>query len=301
MASAAIETAYRYYHVKVSVTKLPGKLRCDPLAVVFTGGPGGYTEIARTRPRPNEWNPKFPESIAFPADTDAERAAHIRVDIYNKVVSEDHFLGSASCQLFHIIQSEGSGLVLPFCTPDCGDGHPKARVTLSAIEGYKKMCSDGSKKVVFAFELAQTNFYGVSMKVFFDVSRAAGSTWVPVLTSAHAKLDPQGWCQFPSVGSTLLDLVQDEPSTPLMINLYRYKIIGQKRLLGHVQFSISQLLKMQQGSCIPFMGNARERLISADCSVEHASETGGSYSIGLKLVNVQWRAEEILPPENQPV
>lgn len=298
MSSSAIDTAYRYFHVKVSAIKLPGKLRCDPLAVVYSGAPGHYTEIAKTRPRPNEWNPKFPETIALPADSDLERAAHIRVDFYNKVVSEDRFLGSANCQLIHIIQNESGSLALPLCTPDFGDGHPKARVVLTAIEGFKKLSCDSSKKVQFSFELAQTNFYGVSMKCFYDVSRAAGASWAPVLTSAHAKLDAQGWCQFPSVGSTLLDLVQEQPGTPLMINLYRYKVLGQKRLLGYVQFSIKDIVKMERGSCIPFIGNPRERLISADCSVEYAAEEAGAYKIGLKLVNVQWRAEEILPPED---
>jgi hypothetical protein len=293
---AALENSFRYYQVMVSAQSLPGRLRIDPLAVVFTGGPGGYAEVGRTEKRPNSWNPQFATSIALPADSDVERAVDVRIDFYNKNVSEDRFLGTASCSLHHLIDAAGAPVVLPLKTPEAGEGDPKARVQVVATEGYRSPTSDAGKTARFAFEMEQTNFYGVAMTAYYEISRSTGAAWVPVLTSGHSKVDPQGWVQFRSTSITLMELVQDQPSMPLMLSVYRHKTLGPRRLLGHVQFTLEQLVRTEPGDLLPFVGNTRENLLAADCSVEHAKQNNGIYQIALKLVNVRWKADEIPNP-----
>jgi C2 domain len=292
---------FKYYQVSVAATALPGYGRLDPLAVVYTGGAGSHTELGRTRALGNQWNPSFPEVFFFPCDSAAQNAADIRVDFYNKHVRQDRFLGTAQCQLTHVVQSNGV-ISLPFMLAETGEAHASARVTITAVQAYNKPSGESAAKVRIALELEQTNFYGVSQKAFFEVSRAAGEgggrTWTPVCMSPVHGIDPQGWCQFPPVETDLRQLALDQPGTPLMVSLYRHRTLGRgKRLLGHFQMSLQEVLRMNPGNYIAFTGNARENLLAANVRLEQATQTGSQYDVTLKLVNVRWRADEIPPPQ----
>lgn len=294
---------FRYYQVSVSASQLPGYGRLDPVAVVYTGGNGKHTEIGRTRSLANQWNPSFPEVFYFPADSAAHEASDIRIDLYDKKVSQDRFLGTSQCQLHHIIKNSGRPLALPFQLAETGQPHPKARVTLAAVLAYNKPGGEGSAAVRVCLELEQTNYYGVSQRAFFEVSRGSGgasAAWVVVCTSAVHGIDAQGWCQFPPLETSLRQIAMDQPATPLLVSLYRHRSLGRnKKLLGHFQFSLAELMKMSPGAILPFAGNAKEDLLSASVRVECVSLSGTQYDIVLKLVNVRWRADTIPAPEGQ--
>lgn len=290
---------FKYYQVSIAAATLPGYGRLDPLAVVYTGGAGKNTELGRTRALPNQWNPAFPEVFFFPADSPAQEAAHIRVDFYNKKVSQDRFLGTATCQLSHAVANRGAPLALPFMLAETGEAHHAARVTISAVLAYNKPGNDASAPVQLRLEMEQTNYYGVSKNAFFEIARAGGdgATWTTVCTSDIRGVDPQGWCQFPPVKTTLRQVAMDQPGTPLLFSIYRHKTLGRsKRLLGHFQASIQELVAANASTLLPFTGNSKEDLLAANVRVEHASLSGAQYEIVLKLVNVRWRADEIPPP-----
>lgn len=281
-------STYHYYHLKISAKRLPGRnIRCDPLAVVFVGGPGAWREVARTAKVLNDWNPNFPDSIQIPADSDVQRREQIRVDFYNKQVSDDRFLGSVELSFYALIAAQQKGVELELRTPDPVGGHP--RVFLTALEGYQNMGSDPAQ-VALSFQLMQTNYYGVAMKVYYEISRAGAGAWHPVFKSPHIGLDEQGWGQFPETKMSLRDLTMDEEHTGIMISLYRFRRLGSKRLLGHFQTSVSELSRRSQGELIPFTPNTKEDIITADVQVLHAQKTGVVYTFSLKLVNVQWKA-----------
>lgn len=294
-----LEGVFKYYQVSVSASALPGFAQLNPLAVVYIGGAGKHTELGRTRAVPNQWNPSFPEVFLFPCDSPVQESSDIRVDFYNKRVSQDRFIGTAQCQLSHIIQNGGAPLALPFVEPETGAAHKSARVTLSAVLAYNKLGADPTSTVRLRLEMEQTNYFGVSKKAFFEISRATGdgSAWTTVFTSSIQGVDPQGWCQFAPAESTMRQLALDQPGTPLLVSLYRHRQYGRsKRLLGHFQISIQELMRTSSGTLLPFTGNSKEDLLAANVRVEHAAQTGTQYDIALKLVNVRWRADEIPAP-----
>lgn len=291
---------FKYYQVSISASSLPGYGRLDPMAVVYTGGSGKHTELGRTRALSNQWNPSFPEVFFFPCDSPAQEGADIRVDFYNKKMSQDRFLGTAQCQLVHIVQNRGAPLALPFMMAETGAADPKARVTLATVLAYNKPGTDASASVRLRLELEQTNYYGVSKQAFFEVARAGGdnTTWTTVCNSDIRGVDPQGWCQFPPIETTLRQLAMDQPGTSLLFRLYRHRSLGRnKRELGYFQLSLKGVIQMNKGTLLAFTGNAKEDLLAANVRVEHAALTGTQYDVALKLVNVRWRADEIPPPE----
>lgn len=284
-------STFRYFQVKVSAKRLPGLLRVDPLAVVFTGGPGAWREIGRTEKRLNEWNPKFSKSIVLPADNEDQRRVQLRVDFYNKTMSDSHFLGTCEVSLFGLISSAGRDVELELQTPEKVSGSP--RVFLTAQEGY----TAESGNATFSLQLAQTNYYGVSMAIYYEICRAGEQTWYSVYKSDHVRIDEQGWGQFPSAKVSLRELTMDEEATGLLFNIYRHRRIGSRKLLGHFQTSLKDLLRVSEGHFLPFSGNAKEDLMNADVQVLHNKKVGTDYSFSLKLVNVVWRAQLIAPPD----
>lgn len=285
-------STFRYYHLKISAKTLPGRgFRCDPLAVVFTECGGSWSEIGRTEKRLNEWNPKFSQSIALPADNDEQRRVKIRVDFYNREMVETRFLGTCEINFFALISANGQDVELELQTPETVSG--RSRVYLAALEGY--VAEPGN--VSFSLQLAQTNYYGVSMKMFYEISRASNQNWYPVFKSDHILIDEQGWGQFPSTKISLQDLTMDEEGTGLLFSVYRFRRLGPKKLLGNFQTSIKDLNRTREGDFIPFSGNAKEDLLSANVQITHSQKVGTDYNFGLKLVNVIWRAP-MLTPEN---
>lgn len=287
-------STFRYYHLKISAKRLPGRaIRLDPLAVVFVGGSGSWTEIGRTERRPNEWNPNFAESITLPADSDQQRHAEIRVDFYNKEIADSRFLGTCEVGFYALIHAQGRGVELELKTPEKVSGHP--RVFLTALEGYG--AEKEESQVHLSFQLMQTNFYGVKMRVFYEISRAGTGQWHPVYKSDHIMIDEQGWGQFPTSKIGMRELTASEEGAGLLISLYRFRRIGSKRLLGHFQTSVKELNRKSVGDFIQFTANPREDLVSADVQVLHSEKTGLIFDFGLKLINVQWKAT-YLTPEN---
>lgn len=284
-------STFRYYHLKISAQRLPGRgFRLDPVAFVFTGGAGSWAEIGCTEKRLNEWNPKFSQSIALPADNDEQRRVQIRVDFYNKEKSESRFLGTCEVGFYALMSANGQDVELELKTPEKVAGSP--RVFLAAQEGYTAQSGD----VNFSLQLSQTNYYGVSMTVFYEISRAGNQSWYPVFKSANVPIDEQGWGQFPASKISLRDLTMDEEATGLLFTLYRFRRIGPKKLLGRFQTSIKDLNRSREGDFIPFNGNAKEDLLSADVQITHSRKVGTEYNFGLKLVNVIWKAP-MLDPE----
>lgn len=288
-----MSSTFRYFHLKVAAKKLPGKFRIDPLAVVFVGAPGAWQEKGRTEKRLNEWNPSFAQSVEIPADSDAERRAQIRVDFYNKEMRDDRFIGTCEVGFHALIDAQGRDVELVLQTPFPTAGHP--RVFLSALEGYTSMSMEDSPTIRLSFQLMQTNYYGVSMRVFYEICRAGNGGWHPVHKGETIRLDEQGWGQFPTTTLSLKQLTQDEDATPLLVNLYHYRRLGSKKLLGHFQCSVKDLNRMNAGDFLPFTPNLREDIMSADVQVMHSSKAGSIYDFGLKLINVVWRAEQITP------
>lgn len=289
-------STFRYYQLKISAKRLPGRqIRLDPLAVVFVGGAGQWTEVGRTEKRPNEWNPNFAKSISLPGDNDQQRRAQIRVDFYNKEMTESRFLGTCEVNFFALIHAEGRGVELELKTPEAVGGSP--RVFLTALQGYAQPGADSGGLVNLSFQLMQTNYYGVSMKIFYEISRAGNGTWHPVFKSNHIQIDEQGWGQFPTNKITLRDLTMDEESCGLLISLYRYRWIGSKKLLGHFQTSVLEMSRKSVGDFIQFSPNHKEGLLAADVQILHTQKVGTTYDFSLKLINVQWNAT-LLTEEN---
>lgn len=290
-STTATSSAFRYYHLKIDAQRLPGRqLRIDPLAVVYSQDANQqWQELGRTERRLNEWNPKFSQSITIPADTEQQRRADLKVDFYNKTVDNKRFLGSVSINIYALSASQGRPVEMELETPDPTRGHP--RVFLTALEGFNS--SSDNAVVHLSFQLMKTNYYGVAMKIFYEIARAGTGTWHPVYTSSHIHIDEQGYGQFPDAKISLKDLAADEEGTGLLISIYRHKILGPKRLLGNFQTNIRDLTRKQDGDLIPFMGNTRESLLNADVQVLHSQKNGSIYQFGLKLVNVYWNAEKI--------
>ena len=261
--------------------------------MVFTGGEGSWKEIGRTEKRLNEWNPKFAKSIQLPADNDNQRKTQIRVDFYNKEVTETRFLGTCELNFFTLIHAQGKEVEFELKTPEAVRGSP--RVFLAALEGYGATAEPSS--VHLSFQLMQTNYYGVSMRLFYEICRAGSGTWHPVFKSEHIMIDEQGWGQFPTSKISMQELAMDEESTGLLVNVYRYKRLGTKKLLGHFQFSVTELVRKQVGDFMQFTANPKEDIVCADLEVTHTQKNGLIYDFGLKLINVQWRAT-LLTPEN---
>lgn len=285
------DSTFRYFQLKISAKRLPGRgLRLDPLAVVFTGRAPTWTEVGRTERRNNEWNPNFATSIALPADNDEQRKINIRVDFYNKEMVDTRFLGTCELNFYALIAATGRDVELELTTPQKSSGSP--RVFLAALEGYTAESGNAS----FSLQLAQTNYYGVSMNLFYEISRSGNDKWFPVFKSDTVAIDEQGWGQFPTASISLRDLTMNEEATGLLFNVYRFKRLGSKRLLGHFQSSIQDLVRARQGNFIPFNGNSREDLMSADVQVTHSQKVGTDYDFGLKLVNVIWKAPMLSPP-----
>lgn len=289
-------STFRYYQLKVSAKRLPGRqIRLDPLAVVFVGGAGQWTEVGRTEKRLNEWNPNFAKSITLPGDSDQQRRAQIRVDFYNKDMTESRFLGTCEVNFFALINAQGRGVELELMTPEPVGGSP--RVFLTALQGYAQPGADSGGLVNLSFQLMQTNYYGVSMKTFYEISRAGNGTWHPVFKSDHIQIDEQGWGQFPTSKITLRDLTMDEESCGLLISLYRYRRIGSKKLLGHFQTSVLEMSRKSVGDFFQFSPNHKEGLLAADVQILHTQKVGTTYDFSLKLINVQWNAT-LLTEEN---
>lgn len=282
-------TTFRYFQLKVSAKRLPGRnIRLDPLAVVFVGGPGQWTEAGRTEKRLNEWNPSFAQSVALPGDSDSQRHQQIRVDFYNKEMVESRFLGSCEVNFASLILAAGKNVELELKTPEPVGGSP--RVFLTALEGYNSIGGDGSAQLHLSFQLMQTNYYGVAMRIYYEISRAGEGEWHPVFKSEHIFIDEQGWGQFPTSKISLRDLCMDEETTGLLISMYRYKRFGSKKLLGHFQTNVKELSRKSVGDFITFTANAREDLLAADVQILHTKKVGIIYEVGLKLINVQWHA-----------
>lgn len=285
-------STFRYFHLKIAAKRLPGRgLRLDPLAVVFLGAPGAWAELARTERRANEWNPTFSKSIPLPADNEQQRNTQVRVDFYNKEMLESRFLGSCQVCFSALIHAQGRGVELELVTPQKGRGSP--RVFLTALEGYQ---TEMEPTVVHLdFQLMQTNFYGVSMRMFYEISRAGNEQWHPVYTTDNILIDEQGWGQFPTAKINMQDLTMGDETVGLLVALYRYKRIGTKKLLGRFQVTVKDLLRQNAGHLIPFTPNPKEDIISADVQILHANKLGLIYQFSLKLVNVQWNATFLTP------
>lgn len=285
-------STFRYYQLKISAKRLPGRgLRLDPLAVVYTGAAGSWTELNRTEKRLNEWNPKFSKSIPLPADSDEQRRVQIRVDFYNKEMAEPRFLGSCEVNFQTLISANGSDVPLELITT--GQSSGTSQVHLAVLEGY----TAGTGDATISLQLAQTNYYHVSMTIFYEISRAGKETWYPVFKSDHTPIDEQGWGQFPAAKVSLRELTMDEEGTGLLFSIYRYRRLGHKKFLGQFQTSVKDLTRIREGEFIPFNGNAKEDLISANVQVAHAVKTGTDYNFSLKLVNVIWNAPMISPDQ----
>lgn len=282
-------STFRYYHLKISAKRLPGRqIRCDPLAVVFVGGAGQWSEVGRTEKRLNEWNPSFAKSIALPGDSDQQRRAQIRVDFYNKEMAESRFLGTCEVNFYALIHAQGKGVELELQTPEPVGGSP--RVFLTALEGYATPGADSGGVVNLSFQLMQTNYFGVSMRIFYEISRAANGAWHPVYKSDNIQIDEQGWGQFPTKAISLRDLTMDDESCGLLISLYRHRRLGSKRLLGHFQTSVLEMSRKSTGEFIQFSPNHKEGILAADVQILHTQKTGNTYDFSLKLINVQWNA-----------
>lgn len=284
-----MENTFRYAQVKIRATKLPGVLRCDPFAVVYTGNVESWSEVGTTETRMNEWNPHFATAVTLPADNSSQQGVQLRVDFYNKQRADSRFLGTASLHLSAVMATEGE-TELALETPNAKS---KSRVFIRVLQGYNPLSGDGGGIFSCAFQLAQTNHWGVSMRVFYEISAAVDGTWAPVYKSDMAKLDRQGWGQFDTADMKLRDLCRDELGTHLLFTLYRHKRLGHKRVLGTFQTSVQALSRMQQGAFIDFLPNTAEDILSADIIVMHTRKQTGKYSVGLKLVNVRWNAPEV--------
>lgn len=282
-------STFRFFHLKISAKRLPGRnIRIDPLAVIFIGGAGQWTEIGRTQKRLNEWNPSFPESIALPGDNDNQRRQQIRVDFYNKDMAENRFLGTCEVNFASLILAAGKAVELELRTPEPTKGSP--RVFLTALEGYNQIGGDAGGQLHLSFQLMQTNYYGVAMRAFYEISRAGSASWHPVFKSELISIDEQGWGQFPTAKISLRDLCMEEETTGLLVSLYRYRRIGPKKLLGHFQTNVTELSRKSIGEFIMFSPNPKEDLLAADVQVLHTQKSGVNYEVGLKLINVQWNA-----------
>lgn len=286
-----MENTFRYSQLKIRATKLPGVLRCDPLAVVYTGSSAKWTEVGMTETRANEWNPHFAKHVTLPADNASQQGVELRVDLYNKIRADNRFLGTVSVHLSALLAVDGGETELVLETPASSKG--KSRVFLRVLDGYNPLSGDGGGSFSLAFQLAQTQYWGVSMRVFYEISAAADGAWTPTFKSETAKLDRQGWGQFDTSEVSLRDLCRDDAATHLLFTLYRQKIIGHKRVLGTFQTSVQALARMQDGAFIHFSPNTKEDIISADIIVTHTRKQGMKYSVGLKLVNVRWNAPEV--------
>lgn len=285
-----MENSFRYCHLKIRATRLPGFIRVDPLVVVYTGGSGNWQEIGVTECRPNEWNPAFATPIALPADTSQQLNVEVRLDFYNKQKVDSRFMGTCSTYLSSVYQENGGEVELVLETPS---GKDKSRVFVKALEGYNVPSADRDGQVKVSFQLSQTNYWGVSMKVYYEISIGENGSWIPVYKSPLAKLDRQGWGQFPDATVSLQELVREEVGTPLLFTLYRFKMIGSKKVLGTFQGSVKEWSRKQVNDLITFDANAAEDIISGDVLLTHSAKNGSSYVFGLQLVNVQWRAPEI--------
>lgn len=288
-------STFRYYQLKVSAKRLPGRgFRLDPLAVVFTADASGqWAEIGRTEKRLNEWNPKFSETVLLPADNDMQRRAPIRVDFYNKDMHSSRFLGTCETSLADLITTDGQDKEFELNVAS-GKSASGCKVYLTALEGYKTESESGT--VTISLQLAQTNYYGVSMNIYYEISRAANQQWYSVFKSENTPIDEQGWGQFPVSKIAVRDLTSDEMSTALLFSLYRHRKLGPKKLLGRFQTSLTELLRMKEGEFIMFSGNAKEDLTSADVQVAHARKSGTDYHVSFKLVNVMWKAPMLMDP-----
>lgn len=286
-----MNTTFRYAQLKIRCTRLPGIIRIDPLAVVYTGSAGNWAEVGVTETRPNEWNPAFATGVTLPADNNSQKNIDIRVDIYNKVRADNKFIGTANMSLAGLISS-GQEAELQLETPK--DNASKSRVFLRVVEGYNPLTSDGSGSTFsLSLQLSQTQYWGVSMKVFYEISAGFNGSWSPVYKSNVAKLDRQGWGQFDGMTVLLRDLCNDDPSTHLLFTLYRQRIIGHKKVLGSWQTSVQQLARSQQGDLLNFQPNTAEDILAADVLVQHSRKTGNEYHSTLKIVNVRWNAPEV--------
>lgn len=289
-------SAFRFYELKIKAKRLPGGgLKCDPLAVVYTGGPGQWSEIGRTERLLNEWNPQFAKAITLPGDSDAQKRQQIRVDFYNKKMEESRFLGTVEVNFGALIMSQGRSVELVLQTPEQDNTSP--RVFLTANEGINPI-SDNLSQLHLSFQLMQTNYYGVSMKIFYEIARAGNAQWDVVHKSETIRIDEQGWGQFPTSKISLKQLCMNEESRGLLITLYRDKqIFGKKRVLGMFQTNVTELSRKHQGEFISFQANTKEDILAADIQVLHTQKVGTIYEVGLKLINVHWNATA-LQPEN---
>lgn len=288
------QSSFRYVHLKISAQRLPGKgLRLDPLAVVFSGGPGKWTEVGRTEKKLNEWNPKFAQSITFPADSDAQRRLPIRVDFYNRQMSPSRFLGTCELNLYSLIAVNGRPVEFELATPVPDPSSP--RVFLAALQGYNA----DSTNVTFNMQLMQTNYYGVSMKMFYEISRAGTESWFPVFKSPQISIDEQGWGQFPACTISTRELTMDEEATGLLFNLYRYRTFGPRRSLGFWQSSIKALTTMRDGDLLSFSANPKEDISAAEIQLIYGKKVSSGFEFSFRLVNVQWKAQLLTEPTKE--
>lgn len=290
------ESTFRYVQLNISAKRLPGRgFRLDPIAVVHVAGSDSeWVEVERTEKRLNEWSPTFSKSVNLPADGDRQRRAQLRVDFYHKAVSDSRFIGYCETNLYTLLQSEGTAVELELntSTSSSSSSSSSSRIYLTASEGYT--ANDGSAS--FSLQMSQTNFYGVAMTLYYEISRAANQQWQPVYKSSHTPIDEQGWGQFAPAKVSLRDLTMDEDSTGLLFSIYRYRKLGSRKLIGRFQGTLKQFVTMTEGDFLPFSGNAREDLLSADVQVLHASKTGSDFDVSFKLVNCVWRAPMLAPP-----
>lgn len=280
--------SFRYYHLKISAKKLPGRgLRLDPLAVIFTGSTGSWQEYGRTECRENEWNPKFAQVITMAADSDAQRRVGLRIDFYNKQMTDELFLGTCEVNFQSLILANGQKVELELKTPN-GMGSP--RVFLTALEG---VIGGGEGNVNVSFQMMQTNYFGVSMKTFYEISRAGGEDWYPVYKSNNITIDEQGYGQFPDAKMALRDMTAGDENAMMLVSLYRYKMLGMRRLLGYFRFTVKELIRKQTGDHILFEANTREDIVSGAVQVLYNKKEGTDYVFSFKLINVVWKATQL--------
>eukprot|EP00172_Hildenbrandia_rubra_P001256 Plantae.Rhodophyta-Hildenbrandia_rubra.ctg18006.p1 GENE.Plantae.Rhodophyta-Hildenbrandia_rubra.ctg18006~~Plantae.Rhodophyta-Hildenbrandia_rubra.ctg18006.p1 ORF type:complete len:299 (-),score=46.63 Plantae.Rhodophyta-Hildenbrandia_rubra.ctg18006:790-1686(-) len=296
-----MEGVFKYYDVKITAKGLPKLVRVDPFAILFVRNASTqqWEEEGRTEIKANDANPRFATSFKLPADAQHDRQVDLRVDFYNKKMTEEGFIGSVEVNLATVAAEDGHMVNLPLALRKEKGlfGKLKAVCTISAEEAYNNVGGKDEKNVSWDLELEQTQYYGVKMKTYFVINRAASGHWTPVFQSPKIGLDQSGWGQFPTCQVRLSDLAQGETSKALLIQIYRHKMIGTHRLLGYFQTSVDELHRATKGDFLTFTTNSREDLVSADVLVAHTSETGGIFNFGLKLINVCWRAE-LLTEEN---
>ncbi|OSX79922.1 hypothetical protein BU14_0068s0018 [Porphyra umbilicalis] len=290
-------SAWHQVEIKVSARGLRGSIvRTDPIAVVSSVGTaagGGDTELGRTERLANTTRPAWVTGVRVPAATPG--GTLLRVDFYHKEVAPgtSAHLGYASSPLEALTAVDGAQVSAAIVRAGGGGGGgAKAVAHLSASDVYQQMRE--GRAFELDVELAETVFYGGKTHLFYTLSRAAAGHWVRVAQSERTRLSEFRWGQFDTLKRSFDELGLAGiglDGTTLLLQVYRYKGIGSHRLVGHIDFSVEQLLKARPGEvgAVTFTPNPMGEVLSADVAVMHGTEYRNVVKLSLKLVNVSWR------------